>query len=221
MITRSEQHVAIHQQYQESLQATVDWLNHMKEKLSLCSDSTGDRTTIQNKLDRLQVSRRLGTEFQWVLRYSGDPPLCPSLALQWGPLTTSAPLLRYNGNPPHPLCPSLALPWEPLTPSAPVLHYHGNPSPPLPQSCTTMGTPHPLCPSLALPWGPLTPSAPVLLYSGDPPHPLSAPVLHYNGDPSPLPSLFLSCTTMGTPLCPSLALQCGPPSPPLWHHSFP
>lgn len=159
MITRSEQHVAIHQQYQESLQATVDWLNHMKEKLSLCSDSTGDRTTIQNKLDRLQVSRRLGTEFQWVLRYNGGPPLCPSLALQWGPLTTSAPVLWYSGNPPHPLCPSLALPWGPLTPSAPVLLYSGDP-------------PHPL-------------SAPVLHYNGDPPCPLCSCLALQWGPPSP------------------------------------
>ena len=56
MIGRSEQHVSIHQQHQESLQASIDWLSSMKDKLSLCADSTGDRTTIQNKLDRLQVS---------------------------------------------------------------------------------------------------------------------------------------------------------------------
>ncbi|XP_076442566.1 muscle-specific protein 300 kDa-like isoform X3 [Babylonia areolata] len=54
MIIRSEQHVSIHQQYQESLQAAVDWLSQMKDKLSLCSDSTGDRMTITNKLDRLE-----------------------------------------------------------------------------------------------------------------------------------------------------------------------
>ena len=157
MITRSEQHVAIHQQYQESLQATVDWLNHMKEKLSLCSDSTGDRTTIQNKLDRLQVSRRLGMELQWVLHYSGDPPLCPGLALQWGLLTPSAPVLHYNGDPSPPLPWSCGTMGTPLTLSlpqsyttmgtpslslsAPVLHCNGDPS--LPQSCTTMGTPSP------------------------------------------------------------------------------
>lgn len=55
-IMKSEQNVATHQHYQESLQGAVDWLSQMKDKLSLCSDSTGDRTTIQNKLDRLQVS---------------------------------------------------------------------------------------------------------------------------------------------------------------------
>ncbi|KAL8590280.1 hypothetical protein ACOMHN_006396 [Nucella lapillus] len=54
LIGRSEQHVTTHQQYQESQQAAVDWLSQMKDKLSLCSDSTGDRTTISNKLDRLQ-----------------------------------------------------------------------------------------------------------------------------------------------------------------------
>ena len=59
IIVRSEQHVAIHQQYQESLQAAVDWLSQMKDKLSLCSDSSGDRNTISNKLDRLQVPAAL------------------------------------------------------------------------------------------------------------------------------------------------------------------
>nr|KAG5692778.1 hypothetical protein BaRGS_009394 [Batillaria attramentaria] len=38
MIVRSEEHVAIHQQYQESLQASIDWLSQMKDKLSICSD---------------------------------------------------------------------------------------------------------------------------------------------------------------------------------------
>ena len=178
MITRSEQHVAIHQQYQESLQATVDWLNHMKEKLSLCSDSTGDRTTIQNKLDRLQVSRRLGMELQWVLHYSGDPPLCPGLALQWGLLTPSAPVLHYNGDPspplpqscttmgtPHPLCPGLAVQWGPPSPSlCPSLTLQWGPPlfPSLLLSCTTMETP--LCPSLALPWGPPHPLSGIILF---------------------------------------------------------
>ncbi|XP_025103982.1 nesprin-1-like isoform X4 [Pomacea canaliculata] len=53
LIARSEQHVAIHQQYQESLQAAVDWLSQMKDKLSICTDTSGDRATLQNKLDRL------------------------------------------------------------------------------------------------------------------------------------------------------------------------
>lgn len=73
MIVRSEQHVAIHQQYQESLQATVDWLSQMKDKLSLCSDSTGDRTTIQNKLERLQVGGKLGMELPCVSQAGGTP----------------------------------------------------------------------------------------------------------------------------------------------------
>ena len=155
--------MAIHQQYQESLQATVDWLNHMKEKLSLCSDSTGDRTTIQNKLDRLQVSGKLGTELQWVLRYSGDPPHPLSVPILHcngdHPLALSAPVLHYNGDPPHPLsAPVLHYNGDPPhSLSAPVLCYNGDPlTPSLFQSCTTMGTPltPSLCPGLALQWGP-------------------------------------------------------------------
>ena len=206
MITRSEQHVAIHQQYQESLQATVDWLNHMKEKLSLCSDSTGDRTTIQNKLDRLQVGRRLGTELQWVLRYSGDPPLCPSLALQWGPLTPSARSYGTMGTPltlslpqsyttmgtPHPLCTVLRYNGDPPHPlSAPVLHYNGDPSPPLHGLAVQWGPPSPsLCPSPTLQWGP--PSCPLCSCLALQWRPLSAPVLHHNGDPPhPLSGIIL------------------------------
>ncbi|XP_076463750.1 muscle-specific protein 300 kDa-like isoform X7 [Babylonia areolata] len=54
MIGRCEQHVMTHQQYQESQQGAVDWLSLMKDKLCLCSDTSGDSTTIRTKLDRLQ-----------------------------------------------------------------------------------------------------------------------------------------------------------------------
>ncbi|KAK0046935.1 nesprin-1, partial [Biomphalaria pfeifferi] len=53
MIQRSEQHVGVHQQYQTSMQAAVDWLSSMKDKQSLCADTTGDKHTVKNKLERL------------------------------------------------------------------------------------------------------------------------------------------------------------------------
>lgn len=56
MIQQSEQNVVDHQQYQDSLQAVVDWLTLMKDRVSMCSDTSGDRHTLNNKLDRVQVS---------------------------------------------------------------------------------------------------------------------------------------------------------------------
>ncbi|KAH9507321.1 hypothetical protein Btru_056906 [Bulinus truncatus] len=54
LIQRSEQHVSVHQQYQDSMQAAVDWLASVKEQAEpLCIDTSGDKHTIQNKLDRL------------------------------------------------------------------------------------------------------------------------------------------------------------------------
>ncbi|KAK6181528.1 hypothetical protein SNE40_009363 [Patella caerulea] len=54
LIGRSEHHVDLHQKYQDCSQMAVDWLGHMKDKQTLCGDTTGDRHTITNKLERLQ-----------------------------------------------------------------------------------------------------------------------------------------------------------------------
>ncbi|CAL1544282.1 unnamed protein product [Lymnaea stagnalis] len=54
LIQRSEQHVTVHQHYQDSMQAAIDWMTQMKDKQTLCADTSGDRHTIQNKLDRLK-----------------------------------------------------------------------------------------------------------------------------------------------------------------------
>lgn len=35
--------------------ACVDWLNAIREKLSSCSDVSGDRNAIQSRLDKIQV----------------------------------------------------------------------------------------------------------------------------------------------------------------------
>ena len=51
----SEKRVANHTQYQDSHQVASDWLSLMKERLAMCSDVSGDKHTLTNKLDRVQV----------------------------------------------------------------------------------------------------------------------------------------------------------------------
>lgn len=51
-----EQNVQDHQQYHDASQALVDWLTLMKDRFSLCSDTSGDSHTLQSKLDRVQVT---------------------------------------------------------------------------------------------------------------------------------------------------------------------
>ena len=47
--------VADHQQYNDAYNQCIEWLNTIREKLSLCADIAGDRHTIQNRLDKIQV----------------------------------------------------------------------------------------------------------------------------------------------------------------------
>lgn len=54
-IHRSEKSVKDHQDHHDALQAAVDWLTLMKDRLSTCSDTSGDRHTLQNKLERVKV----------------------------------------------------------------------------------------------------------------------------------------------------------------------
>ncbi len=54
LLSRFEMCTAEHQQYQDVHQTTVLWLESWNNKLAQCTDSTGDRYTVQNKLDRLQ-----------------------------------------------------------------------------------------------------------------------------------------------------------------------
>ena len=51
-----ENYVRSHQKYQNALIEATEWLTLMKERLSMCSDTTGDRHTLQNRLERLQVN---------------------------------------------------------------------------------------------------------------------------------------------------------------------
>jgi nesprin-1 len=46
--------VSDHQQYHDSLQAAIDWMTLMKDRVGMCADISGDRHTLQNKFDRVQ-----------------------------------------------------------------------------------------------------------------------------------------------------------------------
>ena len=53
-ISRSEQYVSEHAQYQDSYQIASDWLNLYRDRLAICSDATGDKHALVSKLDRAQ-----------------------------------------------------------------------------------------------------------------------------------------------------------------------
>lgn len=55
-VTQYEGFVADHQQYNDAYNQCIEWLNSIREKLSLCADIAGDRHTIQNRLDKIQVT---------------------------------------------------------------------------------------------------------------------------------------------------------------------
>ena len=64
MLERFEVAVKDHQQYQDAYQDCHDWLNSARDKVEACADTSGDRVSIQNKLDRLKV----GTEI-WIIDF--------------------------------------------------------------------------------------------------------------------------------------------------------
>lgn len=55
MLEKFEVAVKDHQQYQDAYQDCHDWLNSSREKVIACADTSGDRVSIQNKLERLRV----------------------------------------------------------------------------------------------------------------------------------------------------------------------
>lgn len=55
-IHKSERNVADHSQYQDAYQSASDWLSLVRDRLASCIDTTGDKHTLTNKLDRIQVS---------------------------------------------------------------------------------------------------------------------------------------------------------------------
>lgn len=56
MLEKFEVAVKDHQQYQDAYQDCADWLNSSRDKVEACADTSGDRVSIQNKLERLRVS---------------------------------------------------------------------------------------------------------------------------------------------------------------------
>ena len=59
MMEKFDVSVRDHQQYQDAYQDCQDWLNSSRDKVEACADTSGDRTSVQNKLDRLRVSSQL------------------------------------------------------------------------------------------------------------------------------------------------------------------
>lgn len=55
-LDKFELNVKDHQQYQDMYQDCQDWLNSSREKVEACSDTSGDKLSLQNKLERLKVS---------------------------------------------------------------------------------------------------------------------------------------------------------------------
>lgn len=60
-VSQYEQFVSDHQQYNDMYNGCIDWLNGIREKLSACSDVSGDRHAVQSRLDKIQVC--------WYFRY--------------------------------------------------------------------------------------------------------------------------------------------------------
>ena len=54
-VSRSENWVTEHAQYQDSYQAACDWLKLMQDRLQMCADFSGDKHSIGKKLERVQV----------------------------------------------------------------------------------------------------------------------------------------------------------------------
>jgi hypothetical protein len=59
-----------HQTYQDSVQASKDWMSAARDRLAVCAEPSGDRQSLQNKLDRLQVSGKthawqINRDFSW------------------------------------------------------------------------------------------------------------------------------------------------------------
>ena len=55
-VQQYEKFVAEHQEYSDSYNACIEWLNSAREKLTACSDVSGDRHAIQGRLDKIQVN---------------------------------------------------------------------------------------------------------------------------------------------------------------------
>lgn len=56
MLARSEVNVAQHTAYHDACNNFVSWLRYAREKLATCSDTFGEKSAIQGKIERAGVN---------------------------------------------------------------------------------------------------------------------------------------------------------------------
>ena len=57
LLTGFERQVSEHQQYQDAMQECREMIDALSSRLQLCVDCTGDKFSVQNKLDRAKVNK--------------------------------------------------------------------------------------------------------------------------------------------------------------------
>lgn len=55
-VKTAEQQVDQHQNFADSYQQCKDWITMTKDKLAVCNEVSGDKQTLQNRLDRVKVT---------------------------------------------------------------------------------------------------------------------------------------------------------------------
>lgn len=55
-VKTAEQQVDQHQTFADSSQQCKDWITMSKDKLAVCNEVSGDKQTLQNRLDRVKVT---------------------------------------------------------------------------------------------------------------------------------------------------------------------
>lgn len=58
-VRHAESGVEQHQAYQDAVQGCRDWMSAARDRLAVCAEAGGDRQSLQNRLDRLQVGAEL------------------------------------------------------------------------------------------------------------------------------------------------------------------
>ena len=56
LLSRCEQNVAHHQDFHDSINSFSSWLRTDIEKLTTCSDTYGEKSAIETKIERAKVS---------------------------------------------------------------------------------------------------------------------------------------------------------------------
>ena len=54
-VKTAEHQVDLHQSYADNYQQCKDWITMTKDKHAVCSEVSGDKQTLQNRLDRIKV----------------------------------------------------------------------------------------------------------------------------------------------------------------------